>query len=81
VYLPTIIFVLGVPAMRVRAFAYLLLYNVVFILPLVAVFVLAYFGTTLHQMGVFVYRRTGLIKLVTAVPFAVLAWWLLQAVI
>jgi len=81
VYLPTIIFVLGVPAMRVRAFAYLLLYNVVFILPLVAVFVLAYFGTTSHQMASFVYRRTGLIKLVTAVLFVVLAWWLVQAVI
>jgi len=67
VYLPTIIFVLGVPAMRVRAFAYLLLYNVVFILPLVAVFVLAYFGTTSHQMRGVVYRRTGLIKLVSAI--------------
>jgi hypothetical protein len=73
VYLPTIIFVLGVPAMLVRAFAYLLLYNVVFILPPVAAFVLAYFGTTSHQMGVFVYRRTGLIKLVTVVLFVVLA--------
>ena len=81
VYLPTIIFVLGVPAMRGRALAYLLLYNVVFIVPLVVVFVLAYFGTTSHQLAAFVSRRTGTIKLATAVLFLILAWWLLQAII
>jgi hypothetical protein len=81
VYLPTIIFVLGVPAMRGRALAYLLLYNVVFIVPLVVVFVLAYSGTTSHQVAAFVSRRTGAIKLATAALFVVLAWWLLQAII
>jgi cytochrome c biogenesis protein CcdA/glutaredoxin len=81
VYLPTIIFVLGVPAMRVRALAYLFLYNVVFILPLMVVFLLAYFGTTSQQMGRFLERRTGSIKLITAVLFVILAGWLLKAMV
>ena len=81
VYLPTIIFVMGVPEMQGQAFLYLLLYNLAFILPLVVVFVLAYFGTTSEQLGMFVNRRTATIKLGTALLFLVLAGWLLIAVL
>ena len=77
VYLPTIIFVMGVPEMQGKAFLYLLLYNLAFILPLVVVFGLAYFGTTSEQLGVFINRRTATIKLGTALLFLVLAGWLL----
>jgi cytochrome c biogenesis protein CcdA len=76
VYLPTIIFVMGVPEMQGKAFLYLLLYNLAFILPLVVVFGLAYFGTTSEQLGVFINRRTAPIKLGTALLFLVLAGWL-----
>ena len=76
VYLPTIIFVLGVPALRVRALLYLFLYNVLFVLPLIAVFLLAYWGTTSERLGRFVNERTGAIKLVTAGLFVVLAGWM-----
>ena len=76
VYLPTIIFVMGVPEMQGKAFLYLLLYNLAFILPLVVVFGLAYFGTTSEQLGVFINRRTATIKLGTALLFLVLAGWL-----
>jgi cytochrome c biogenesis protein CcdA len=76
VYLPTIIFVMGVPEMQGQAFLYLLLYNLAFILPLVVVFGLAYFGTTSEQLGMFINRRTATIKLGTAVLFLVLAGWL-----
>jgi hypothetical protein len=37
---------MGVPELRVRAFLYLLLYNWMFVLPLVVVFILAFRGTT-----------------------------------
>jgi cytochrome c biogenesis protein CcdA len=77
VYLPTIIFVMGVPEMQGRALLYLLLYNLAFILPLVVVFGLAYFGTTSEQLGMFINRRTATIKLGTALLFLVLAGWLL----
>jgi len=76
VYLPTIIFVMGVPEMQGKAFSYLLLYNLAFILPLVVVFLLAYFGTTSEQLGMFINRRTATIKLGTALLFLVLAGWL-----
>jgi cytochrome c biogenesis protein CcdA len=77
VYLPTILFVMSVPEMRVRAVSYLLLYNVLFILPLVAVFVLAYAGTSSQKMAVFVNKQTATVKLLTAGIFFVLAVWLL----
>ena len=76
VYLPTIIFVLGVPALRARAVLYLLLYNVLFVAPLVVVFLLAFWGTTSDRLGQFVNRRSGAIKLATASLFLVLGGWM-----
>lgn len=76
VYLPTIIYVMGDPNLRTQAVFYLALYNVAFILPLVAVFILAFFGTTSEQLGQFVNRRASTVKLMTAVIFLVLAGWL-----
>ncbi|MFB0535972.1 MAG: hypothetical protein ACETWR_13440 [Anaerolineae bacterium] len=81
VYLPTILFVLGVPGLRVRARLYLLLYNLMFVLPLVVVFVLAYFGTTSQQLGQFINRRAATIKLATAGLFLLLAGWLVMALV
>jgi len=77
VYLPTIIFVMGMSEMQGQAFFYLLLYNLAFILPLVVVFGLAYFGTTSEQLGMFINRHTATIKLGTVLMFLVLAGWLL----
>ena len=79
VYLPTIVFVVGVPELRARATAMLLLYNVAFILPLVGIFVLTYFGTTSGQLTRFLQRRAGLIKLALAVLFVSLGGWLVFA--
>jgi len=81
VYLPTIIFVMGMPEMQGQAFLYLLLYNLAFILPLVVVFGLAYFGTTSEQLGIFINRRTAMIKLGTVLLFLVLAGWLLTRLV
>ncbi len=81
VYLPTIVFVLGIPEMRARAFLYLLLYNLVFVSPLVVVFGLAFLGTTSEQLGRFIRRHTATVKLITAGLFLVLAGWLTYALI
>ncbi|MBN1139937.1 MAG: hypothetical protein JXM73_25425, partial [Anaerolineae bacterium] len=81
VYLPTIIFVLGVPELQARAVLYLLLYNLLFVLPLIVVFVLAYFGTTSEQLGQFINRRAATVKLVTAGLFFMLAGWLVVALV
>jgi cytochrome c biogenesis protein CcdA len=81
VYLPTIIFVLGVPGLQARAGLYLVLYNLIFILPLVVVFLLAYFGTTSQQLGQFINRRAATVKLATAGLFVLLATWLVIALL
>jgi hypothetical protein len=79
VYLPTILFVLSVPKLQVQAGVYLVLYNLMFVLPLVVVFLLAYFGTTSQQLGLFIHRRAATIKLATAGLFVLLAGWLVTA--
>ncbi len=81
VYLPTILFVMGVPEMRAQAFVYLLLYNLLFITPLIVVFVLAYLGTTSEQLGRFVNTQTARIKLATALLFVVLGAWLITLLV
>jgi cytochrome c biogenesis protein CcdA/thiol-disulfide isomerase/thioredoxin len=76
VYLPTIMFVMSQPGLRVRALAYLVLYNVLFIVPLAVVFVLAYYGTGSKQLTCFLQRRAAVVKLAMALLFASLAGWL-----
>ena len=76
VYLPTIMFVLSVPAMATQALLYLLLYCIAFILPLVVVFLLCYLGTTSQQLGLFINRHTAAIKGLTGLVFVGLALWM-----
>ncbi len=73
VYLPTILFVTNIPSLRDSAISYLILYNIVYILPLVAIFVIVYWGTTSQQLSFFLQRRTSTIKLFTALFFFALA--------
>ena len=73
VYLPTILFVTNIPSLRDSAIFYLILYNIVYILPLVAIFGIVYWGTTSEQLSFFLQRRTSTIKLFTALFFFVLA--------
>ena len=80
VYLPTIIFVMSQPEMRVRALTLLVLYNLLFILPLVVVFILAYYGTGSKQLTNFLQRRAATVKLGMALLFAALAAWLTVAI-
>jgi cytochrome c biogenesis protein CcdA/glutaredoxin len=76
VYLPTIVYVLSRPELAAQAFLYLVLYCLMFILPLIVVFVLAYLGTSSEQLGQFVNRHTAAIKLATGLVFTGLALWM-----
>jgi len=69
VYLPTIAFVLKASPLKLQALGYLLLYNIMFIIPLVVVFILALMGTTSSQFSGFLKRHLGLIKIFMAVLF------------
>jgi len=81
VYLPTVIFMLGIPEWRARASLALLIYNVMFILPLVVVFLAVYWGTTSQQLIEWMNRHAAAVKLATAVLFVLLAGWLIASII
>ncbi|MFH0918616.1 MAG: hypothetical protein V1830_05730 [Candidatus Omnitrophota bacterium] len=77
VYLPTISFVLKSTALKLEAFGYLLLYNIMFVAPLVVIFVLALLGTSSQQFWSFLKRRLGLIKILMAILFFTLGVYLI----
>jgi hypothetical protein len=78
VYLPTIQFMLQ--AGRTDAVVYLLAYNVAFVLPLVAIFLLAFFGLRSEALIKFQQRHTALVKVLTGVLFLGLTAMLLFGV-
>lgn len=69
VYLPTIAFVLKASPLKLQALGYLLLYNIMFIIPLLVIFVLALTGTTSSQFSSFLKKHLGSIKIFMAVLF------------
>jgi len=77
IYLPTITFVMKVPGLRTGAFFYLLVYNLFFILPLLAIFFLAYKGVASDRFTEFTMNHLGSIKIVYALLFFGLAVFLL----
>ena len=76
IYLPTIIFVSSIPELRGRAIFYLVLYNLMFIIPLIVVFILAFYGTTSRQLTEFLRKHAAAVKLGMAALFIALAAWL-----
>jgi len=77
VYLPTISFVLKTTPLKIQALGYLLLYNIMFIIPLILIFILALLGITNMQFSAFLKRHLGLIKIFMAALFFSLGIFLL----
>ncbi|MFA5351292.1 MAG: hypothetical protein WC357_08220, partial [Candidatus Omnitrophota bacterium] len=77
VYLPTIAFVLKASSFKLQALGYLLLYNIMFIVPLITIFVFALMGTTSTQFSGFIKKHLGLIKIFMAVLFFILGLFLI----
>lgn len=69
VYVPTCVLIMQDPAFRVRAVFYLVLYNLMFIVPLVAVFVLALLGYESKGFNDFFKKHLGLTKLLLCAVF------------
>ena len=67
------------PTLRNEAFGYLLLYNLAFVLPLIAVFLFAFFGVSSQELALFLERRTAVVKLFTALLFLGVGAWLVYA--
>jgi len=81
VYLPTILFVTQIAELRAAALGYLVLYNLMFVMPLMGVFLVTYLGTSNKSLTAFFKRHSGAVKALTAVFFLVLGIWLLVLVI
>jgi thiol-disulfide isomerase/thioredoxin len=81
VYLPTILFVTNVPSLRGSAVLYLILYNLVYILPLLVIFGIVYWGVTSEQLSFFLQKRASTIKLLTSLFFFALAGILILSLI
>jgi cytochrome c biogenesis protein CcdA len=81
IYLPTIIFMSSVPSLRGKAVSYLLIYNLMFIIPLIVVFVLAYYGTTSKQLSDFLQKHAAPVKLGMSIVFILLAGWLIFSLV
>jgi len=77
VYLPTIAFVLKTSAFKLQALGYLLLYNIMFIVPLVIVFFFALTGTTSAEFSGFLKKHLGIIKIAMAILFFALGIFLI----
>jgi len=73
VYLPTILFVTNIPSLKASAFSYLMLYNAMFIVPLLIIFGVATWGVTSVQLSLFLRKRGPVIKLFTSLLFFILA--------
>jgi cytochrome c biogenesis protein CcdA len=78
VYLPTIMVVVAtVPEYQFQAGAMLLLYNLMFIMPLIIIFLGVYNGMSSEQLQGTLDRNRALFKLLTAIVFFVLAGFLI----
>lgn len=72
VYAPTILYMLKTGQGRTGAVAYLALYNVAFVVPLLVVFAGAYGGLRSERLTEWLEQRAALVKFATAILFAAL---------
>jgi cytochrome c biogenesis protein CcdA len=69
VYFPIVLALRHVPSLHIHAFGYLLLYNLMFIIPLLLVFAFVYWGATSDGLIRFMKKRSGIVKILTAILF------------
>ncbi len=68
-YLPTIVFVLKEGSLRAKAIFYLIIYNIMFVVPLIVVFLFSLTGVTSKEFEAFGRKHLGFIKIVMAAVF------------
>ncbi|MFH2138368.1 MAG: hypothetical protein ABII88_07640 [Candidatus Omnitrophota bacterium] len=72
VYLPTIMYVLQDKTLNLKAISYLILYNLMFIVPLLIVFLFAYIGISSQKITALFTRNIGMIKFLMGLLFLVM---------
>ncbi|MFH1771759.1 MAG: hypothetical protein ABH872_02990 [Candidatus Omnitrophota bacterium] len=78
VYVPTIVFILKNTNLRLKALSYLILYNLMFILPLIVVFALSFVGFSSKRFNDLLKKNLGELKLIMFLLFFVLGVLILQ---
>jgi cytochrome c biogenesis protein CcdA/glutaredoxin-related protein len=77
VYLPIITLAATIPELQSQAVLYLFLYNLMFVLPLVIIFVGVYKGMYAESLQGFLDKNRAMIKLMTAIVFFILGIFLI----
>ena len=76
-YLPTIVLIFSQSVLKQRAALLLVVYNLLFVLPLVLITVIAYLGVTSDHLVTWLKRNAAPVKAATAVLFVALAGFLI----
>jgi len=76
-YLPTIVYIMKMPELKIKAWMYLMIYNLMFIAPLLIIFLFALWGVTSQVFAKLAQRHLAKIKLLTALLFFALGLFLL----
>jgi len=69
IYLPTIVFILRTTGPKLKALGYLLLYNLLFVVPLLVIFSFALAGTTSEHFQKVLRKHLGAIKILMGMMF------------
>ena len=77
IYIPTITFILKVPSLAGKAFVYLVIYNFMFIVPLLVIFALSIYGVSSKSFSAFLKEHTAALKFLSALLFLFLGLLLL----
>lgn len=76
VYLPTIVLMTRENGLRLKGWLYLIFYNFLFVLPLLIIMVLAYFGLTWDRLSKMTKKHLTLIKILLGIVMLALALFL-----
>ncbi len=72
IYLPTILYFQSIPGFQAQALFFLTIYNLIFVFPVVLVFVLAYTGTSVVVFKEFLEKNAPRVKIAIGIFFLVL---------
>ncbi|OQX70749.1 MAG: hypothetical protein B6D62_03690 [Candidatus Cloacimonas sp. 4484_275] len=72
VYLPTLVYMSRLSGFRNLAYFYLVIYNLLFIVPLIIVFLLVYWGMSSQTLAKWMQKRLGTMKILMAIIFLLL---------
>ena len=78
IYLPVLSIILRNYGMNLRALSMLILYNIMFIIPLILVFMIAMLGASSEKLNAFLKKHIAQIKLLMAFLFFIMAYLILS---